>query len=98
MVCRIPPKLIRMEQERKVLLANLSDDLSKIGHFNKLKACDHLVIESTNSSLQDGVKLTVGPCCLSVKQIERIKKGESIQMVIELEDLDEEIVVTTTKK
>jgi hypothetical protein len=86
----IPPKLVREEQDRKVLLANLSEDLTKIAFFLKLKQCFNFVIETSNMSMKEGTRLVLGGCCLSFNQIERIKQGESIQHVIEVEDINEE--------
>ena len=82
----IHPKLVKEEQDRKVLLASLSDDLYKIAYFNRLKNCGGLVVETSNMSLQEGTKLVLGPCCLSGSQIERIKQGESIHHVINVEE------------
>ena len=86
----IPPKLVREEQDKKTLLNNLTDDLSKIAFYNKLKECYNFVIETSNMSIQEGSKLILGGCCLSFNQIERIKQGESIQHVIEIEEVNEE--------
>jgi hypothetical protein len=41
-------------------------------------------------SMKEGTRLVLGGCCLSFNQIERIKQGESIQHVIEVEDINEE--------
>ena len=87
----IHPKLVKEEQDRKVLLANLSDDLYKIAYFNKLKNCAGFVVETSNMSLQEGTKLVLGQCCLSGSQIERIKQGESIHHVINVEEKVEQV-------
>jgi hypothetical protein len=81
----LPPKMLREEQERKVLLTNLNEDLSKIAHFIGLKNCLNFVIEASNTNVQDGTKLVLGTCCLSFQQIDRIKQGESINNVIDVE-------------
>ena len=86
----VPPKLVREEQDRKILLGNLSEELIKIAFFLKLKQCFNFVIETSNMSMKEGAKLVLGGCCLSFNQIERIKQGESIQHVIEIEDINEE--------
>lgn len=68
----------------------MAEDLTKICYFNKLKRCENFVIETSNVSMQEGSKLVVGSCCLSFSQIERIKKGESVQHVIEIETKEDE--------
>ncbi|RNA38973.1 doublecortin domain-containing 5 isoform X8, partial [Brachionus plicatilis] len=85
----IDPKVVRDEQSKKLILSNLSEDLNKILYLLKLKSCQNFVIETSGLSIQDGAKLCLGPCCLSEYQIDRIKQGESIQNVIEV-DLKEE--------
>jgi len=86
----IHPKAVKEEQERKMLLNNLADDLTKIAYFNRLKLCSNFVIETSRCSMQEGVRLVLGSCCLSQNQIERIKQGESINNVIEIEENVEE--------
>ena len=73
-----------------MLLNNLADDLTKIAYFNRLKLCSNFVIETSRCSMQEGVRLVLGSCCLSQNQIERIKQGESINNVIEIEENVEE--------
>ena len=86
----IPPKLMREEQDKKTVLNNLDDDLKKIAFYNKLKECYNFVIETSTMPIQEGSRLVLGGCCLSFSQIERIKQGESIQNVIEVEEINEE--------
>ncbi len=85
----IHPKTVKQEHERKFLLANLAEDLYKILYFINLKNCDNFVMQAQNTLLQEGNKLIVDSCCLSMKQIERIKQGESVQNVIEIDEKDE---------
>ncbi|CAF0796043.1 unnamed protein product [Brachionus calyciflorus] len=86
----IDPKQARDEQDKKIALNNLADDLNKILYFIKLKSCRNFVIETNSLSIQDGTKLNIGTCCLNISQIERIKQGESIQNVIEIENKEDE--------
>ena len=88
----IHPKTVKEEQERKCLLNYLAEDLNKIAYFMRYKKCSNFVLEVCKSSFQEGTKLTLSPCCLSPSQIERIKQGESIQHVIELEEVVDESV------
>ncbi len=85
------PKLIKEEQERKSLLSGLSDDLIKIGYFNKLKLCRNFVIEcsAAASPSSPNRSLVINQCCLTQSQIDRIKQGESIKNVIENDEDDE---------
>ncbi len=85
----IHPKTVKEEQERKFLLSNLAEDLHKILYFINLKNCENFVIQINNMQVQENNKLILDSCCLSSKQIERIKQGESIQNVIEIDEKDE---------
>ena len=87
----IDPKQVKDEQSKKLILSNLYDDLNKILYLLKLKNCNNFVIETSGLSIQDGAKLSLGHCCLSECQIERIKQGESIQNVIEVDVKEEEM-------
>ena len=86
----IDPKTVKEESERKRLLTNLATDIQKMAYFNRLKVCNNYVIETCKTSLQEGTRLVLGTCCLTDKQIERIKQGESIQYVIDVEDKPED--------
>jgi hypothetical protein len=81
----IPPNLVRQEKEKKSVLSSLADDLVRIGYFNKLKNCRNFVLESASSSLKEGNKILLNHCCLNEHQIERIRQGESVQNVIEID-------------
>jgi len=94
----IHPKLVKEEQERKCLLNYLAEDLNKIAYFMRFKNCSNFVLEVCKSSFQEGTKLTLSPCCLSSSQIERIKQGESIQHVIELDEVVDESIEDTKNK
>jgi hypothetical protein len=80
------PNMARQEKEKKSVLASLADDLVRIGYFNKLKNCRNFVLESANSSLKEGNKVLLNYCCLSESQIDRIRQGESVQNVIEVDN------------
>lgn len=94
----IDPKQVKDEQSKKLILTNLCDDLNKILYLLKLKNCKNFVIETSGLSIQDGAKLILGHCCLSECQIERIKQGESIQNVIEVDVKEEELNGVEKKK
>jgi hypothetical protein len=85
----INPKFVREEQDKKLMVTNLAHDLNKIGFFNKLKVCQELVLETQNALVQEGVAIVLGKRCLTSSQIERIKKGESVQYVMEVDDTAE---------
>ena len=88
----VHPKLAKQEQDKKAVLTNLAEDLVRIGYFSKLKDCRNFVLEVANWQLREGSRLLLNQCCLRSAQIERIRRGESIQHVIELEDdVDEEV-------
>lgn len=82
----VHPKLIKNEQEKKAVLTSLADDLIRIAYFNKLKDCRNMVVETSGSSLREGTKIVLNSCCLTLGQIERIRQGESVQHVIEVEE------------
>jgi hypothetical protein len=84
----LAPAQVRHERERKNVLASLSDDLVRIGYFNRLKQCRNFVLEASGLALKTGSKIVLNNCCLNEAQLERVRLGESVQNIIEL-DIDQ---------
>lgn len=83
----IPPKTVKDEVATKQMLANLTDDLTKIAYFNRLKtSCRNFVIEAYKSTVSDGARMVVGRSYLDESQLERVRQGESLQAIFGLEE------------
>lgn len=82
------PKAVKEDLDKKTIIAGLSEDLCKIAYFNRLKEADRehyqLVVEVSNAKIQEGARLLLGRCCLSKEQIERVKNGQSIHHILDM--------------
>ncbi len=54
----MPAKTVKEDAERKLMLANLAEDLNKLAFFNRVKSsCQNLVIEALKGGLCEGTRL-----------------------------------------
>ncbi|CAF0832166.1 unnamed protein product, partial [Didymodactylos carnosus] len=80
----IDPELTKAEQQRRLLLAYLKNDVNMIDFYCSLRNPVEYCIETKNG-LCENSQLIVNICALNSIQRERVKQGETIEQVIEYE-------------
>ncbi|CAF1195072.1 unnamed protein product, partial [Didymodactylos carnosus] len=85
----IDPELTKAEQQRRLLLAYLKNDVNMIDFYCSLRNPVEYCIE-TKSGLCENSLLICNICILNQRQRDRVKKGETIEQVIEYEEPVEE--------
>ncbi|CAF3985284.1 unnamed protein product [Adineta steineri] len=85
----IDPELTKAEQQRRLLLAYLSNDVRMIYFYCALRNPIEYAV-STENGLSENSQLILSRCALNAKQRARVKQGESIEHVIENEGPIEE--------
>ncbi|CAF2617983.1 unnamed protein product [Rotaria sp. Silwood2] len=81
----IDPELTKAEQQRRLLLAYLSNDVRMIAFYCSLRNTTEYVI-STEQGFIENSRLILNRCALNVKQRKRVEDGELIEHVIENEE------------
>ncbi|CAF0848442.1 unnamed protein product [Rotaria sp. Silwood1] len=85
----IDPELTKAEQQRRLLLAYLSNDVRMIAFYCSLRNPKEYVI-STERGFIENSRLVLNRCALNAKQRNRVENGELIEHVIENEEPIEE--------
>ncbi|CAF0809708.1 unnamed protein product [Rotaria sordida] len=85
----IDPELTKAEQQRRLLLAYLSNDVRMIAFYCSLRNPIEYVV-STERGLIENSRLILNRCSLNAKQRSRVEGGELIEHVIENEEPMEE--------
>ncbi|CAM4769077.1 unnamed protein product [Rotaria magnacalcarata] len=78
----IDPELTKAEQQRRLLLAYLSNDVRMIAFYCAMRNPTEYVV-STERGLIENSRLIVNICALNFKQRKRVEKGELIEHVID---------------
>ncbi len=80
--------LSAMEKNSNLSLTKLMDDFKKIYHYCCLIHCKSIDLNIEADSLRDGACLSLQICCLNVTQRERIKQGEPLSQVMQIDDFE----------